>query len=41
VSGAYSVSYSRRHKIDYNKMIKRPIDYDIFDDSRATSLATM
>lgn len=36
VSKAYIKEYSKKFNIDYNKMIKRNIEYDIFDSQRDT-----
>ena len=36
VTQAYTREYYKRNKIDYNKMIKRSIDYDLFDSQRDT-----
>jgi hypothetical protein len=36
VTKAYSKEYSKNYEIDYNKMIKRPIDYSTFDSLRDT-----
>ncbi len=31
VTNAYAKEYEKKYDIDYNKMIKRPVDYSIFD----------
>jgi hypothetical protein len=36
VSKAYTKDYFKKYNIDYNKMIKRNVDYDIFDSNRDT-----
>lgn len=36
VSKAYAREYYKRFNIDYNKMIKRNVEYDIFDSQRDT-----
>lgn len=36
VTKAYAREYSKKHDIDYNKMIKRNVDYEIFDSQRDT-----
>lgn len=36
VSKAYTREYSKKFNIDYNKMIKRNVEYDIFDSQRDT-----
>lgn len=36
VSKAYSKEYVKKYDIDYNKMIKRPVDYDILSSYRET-----
>lgn len=36
VTKAYTKEYFKKYKIDYNKMIKRVIEYDIFDSQRDT-----
>ena len=36
VTKAYTKEYYNKNQIDYNKMIKRPIDYDMFDSQRDT-----
>lgn len=36
VTKAYTKEYYKKDQIDYNKMIKRPIDYDLFDSLRDT-----
>lgn len=36
VTKAYTKEYYSRNQIDYNKMIKRSIDYDMFDSQRDT-----
>lgn len=36
VTKAYTNTYFKKYNIDYNKMIKRPIDYEIFDSNRDT-----
>lgn len=36
VSKAYAREYSKKFNIDYNKMIKRNVEYDIFDSQRDT-----
>lgn len=38
VSKAYTREYYKKYDIDYNKMIKRPVDYDIFGSQRDTCL---
>lgn len=34
VTKAYAKDYFNKNQIDYNKMIKRPLDYDLFDSQR-------
>lgn len=36
VSKAYAREYNKKFNIDYNKMIKRNVEYDIFDSQRDT-----
>ena len=36
VTKAYTKDYNKKYQIEYNKMIKRPIDYDLFDSQRDT-----
>lgn len=36
VSKAYAREYLKKYNIDYNKMIKRNVEYDIFDSQRDT-----
>ncbi len=36
VSKAYTREYFKKYNIDYNKMIKRNVEYDIFDSQRDT-----
>lgn len=36
VTKAYAREYFKKYDIDYNKMIKRPVDYEIFDSQRDT-----
>lgn len=36
VTKAYMIEYNKKYNIDYNKMIKRAINYDIFDFQRDT-----
>ncbi len=36
VSKAYTKEYNKKYNMDYNKMIKRNVDYDIFDSQRDT-----
>ena len=36
VTKAYTKTYFNKNQIDYNKMIKRPLDYGMFDSQRDT-----
>lgn len=36
VTKAYTKEFFKKYNIDYNKMIKRGIEYDIFDSQRDT-----
>lgn len=38
VTKAYTREYYKKYDIDYNKMIKRLVDYDIFDSQRDTCI---
>ena len=38
VTKAYTREYQKKYNIDYNKMIKRIVEYDIFDSQRDTCL---
>ena len=38
VTKAYSREYYKKYNIDYNKMIKRAVEYDIFDSQRDTCI---
>ena len=37
VTGAYYREYSKKYGVDYNKMIKQTVDYDILDSQRDTA----
>lgn len=38
VTKAYTREYYKKYNIDYNKMIKRVVEYDIFDSQRDTCI---
>lgn len=41
VTRGYRREYGKKYQVDYNKMIKRPIDYNILDSQRDTTITLL